>query len=259
MDRSKGFSLVEMMLVLAILAVLVSLLLPTLSSAREASRKMDCAGRQKQMYTMTLLYHMDNRQYWPIHYQAYSATAGVPGYRLALNMYFLFTKTNNRRDWGKANPMICLASKSIDAPSTTFWGTPGFPWPWDGIDSQGRVYATEPATSYTINPYFYEGGYGGVPANRPRRGMPAKPHLTMLYVDAWREARPHYWYVSNGKSFMRFRHGETTPTASNGSLNMTYTDGSVRNWLFEIGGPIYPVSGNGLFTTQPGFMWSPLP
>jgi hypothetical protein len=210
------------------------------------------------MYVMTMLYHTDNREFWPVPYQTHTANAGVPGYRVALNLYYQFTRVNNRSAWGKTNPMICLASKSIDAESTAFYGTPGFPWNWDGIDSQGRVFTTEPPTSYTINPYFYEGGYGGAPANRARKGMPLKPHLTMLYTEAWKEARVHYWYVSAGKSFMRFRHNESGPTVNDGNLNMTYTDGAVKNWKFEVGGPIYPVSGNGLFTTQPGFVWSPM-
>ncbi len=40
---------------------------------------------------------------------------------------------------------------------------------------------------------------------------------------------------------------------------MSFTDGSVKKFKFEYGGPIYPKSGNGLYTTQNDFVWSPLP
>jgi prepilin-type N-terminal cleavage/methylation domain-containing protein len=254
-----AFTLVEMLVVIAIIGVLVTMLLPTLSSTRELNRTVDCGGRQRQMAIMTFLYNQDNNQWWPIHYGAYTASSGVPGYRAALNIYYQFTRVGQKRDWGMRNPMICPNSKSMMADSTTFWGTPGFEWPWDGIDTQGRASATEPPTSYTMNPNFYEGGYGGVPANKPRRGMPAKPFLTLLYADGWREARPHYWYVSDGKSFFRFRHFESGPTVNDGIINFSFTDGSVKKYKFELGGPIYPKSGNGLYTTQTDFTWSPMP
>ena len=47
--RSLGFSLVELLVVLAILGVLIGLVLPSLQAAREAARKMQCQNQIRQV------------------------------------------------------------------------------------------------------------------------------------------------------------------------------------------------------------------
>jgi type II secretory pathway pseudopilin PulG len=47
-DRSRGSSLPEILIVIAILALLIGLLVPSLSAARERARRMICAGNLRQ-------------------------------------------------------------------------------------------------------------------------------------------------------------------------------------------------------------------
>lgn len=52
----RGFTLIELLVVISITGLLVSLLLPALSSARASGRRMLCANHQKQLVLLTLMY-----------------------------------------------------------------------------------------------------------------------------------------------------------------------------------------------------------
>lgn len=60
MKRTKGFTLVELLVVVAIIALLVSILLPTLGKAKEMAKQAICAANLKGVGSGILLYQSDN-------------------------------------------------------------------------------------------------------------------------------------------------------------------------------------------------------
>jgi prepilin-type N-terminal cleavage/methylation domain-containing protein/prepilin-type processing-associated H-X9-DG protein len=58
-----GFTLVELLVVIGIIAVLLGILLPSLSKAQAYARKVQCMSNMRQCYASMLMYANDNKGY----------------------------------------------------------------------------------------------------------------------------------------------------------------------------------------------------
>ena len=60
------FTLVELLITIAIIAILAGMLLPALNKARETARKISCTSNQKQVILSAMAYADDNKGYVPL-------------------------------------------------------------------------------------------------------------------------------------------------------------------------------------------------
>ena len=68
MKRREAFTLIELLVVVAIIALLISILLPSLSRARELAKRAVCASNQRGLGQGEAIYANENQNSFPIHY-----------------------------------------------------------------------------------------------------------------------------------------------------------------------------------------------
>jgi len=123
-----GFTLVELLVVMAIMSILAALLLPVLASAMEAAREAACMNNQKQCYLILSEYAQDHRTYLP-----HSAGTGPtpPGRVFGAHLYktngylydfrnYVRPYTSNFSVWGCSITNVRIDDNSRNTSSDAF-------------------------------------------------------------------------------------------------------------------------------------------
>jgi prepilin-type N-terminal cleavage/methylation domain-containing protein len=142
--HAEAFTLVELMVVIAIIAILAALLLPSLSRAKASAKRVDCLNNLRQIALGIHLYAGDNGDTLP-------AMPNVSGDTLATNDCGIFYKRLIRNYVGLQGPSS-PQDRLFACPADTFY------YDWPSLAYQAKSMHDQCESDYSS--YEFSGGNG---------------------------------------------------------------------------------------------------
>lgn len=171
--KRTAFTLIELLIVIAIIAVLAAILFPVFATAREKARQTTCASNEKQLGLAMMLYIQDYDETFPLVYYDEVASSPtynhwMPGdssgtYTASFTLYLPYAKT----------PRIYHCPDYPNAGATVY------------LTTSYTYSAQNPDETYAINGYICS--YGGSSAIEPSPLTMSKvnaPSQTIAYAES---------------------------------------------------------------------------
>jgi len=222
-DRRAGFTLIEVLVVVSIIALLISILLPSLARARDQARAAVCLSNLRQMGIGTVSYANSYREYIP------PVDPAQPD---------VGPKDTSSGSWGSyqvgLDDMRVYHPKWV--PNLKLWECPGARNRVSKHDDLRGTYAQDDSirlgTAYEYNPWMYD--IVSRPTSWPQFVMASKPQFRMLRMDvkaAGAVTIAHDNDNSSSAGAKNWYPDGDDPHAKMGGGHMLYADGHA-NWIW---------------------------
>ena len=122
--RKHGFTLVELLVVIGIIALLISILLPALQRANEHAKRVKCASNLRQIGQAVMMYANDNKGFAPARYRRVPNTN--TGKLLLTQTYgtSIAPNTQNSQQYHQGVALLVAATPLPHIPGYTLGGHP---------------------------------------------------------------------------------------------------------------------------------------
>lgn len=205
----RAFTLIELLVVISIIALLVAILLPALSQARESARTVQCLSQLRNIQIWNLSYAEDFQQFMP------SPNAWVTGvYSLRYNEQVTPYVTATEGLWSRTNMSNFYLCPGSDYSYATWMGT-------NDTYAQSAIQSGWKVTQYLPTGYWGYGPWNTEPEKHHPRRAPIRASAVGYMIEvkgssAERIGRYGYW------GGVRYSHQAD-------SSNVMFADGHAAN------------------------------
>ena len=174
------FTLIELLIVVAIIAILAGMLLPALNKARESAHKIACASNHKNLTNAGIQYNMDNQDYFYAPVDRIGYSSGVYNWIFNITAYAISPYLGKKKGANVAGGLL----KAIDNQGNYVYTSKIMSCP--GKKLFPTVNPMAMAYNYAWNQHLGSGSFYSTSSSYPhwKLGSIRKPSAIPMYGDA---------------------------------------------------------------------------